>query len=140
MFLALKSLGDLKCRMDNLENTFHWGGTYLAFARRTKDLGNTYQSLLCLGDIILAMGDDESAHSIFCAVLQGSTEMDVHGRRADCFSRIGDILMRRGDLNGAMMNWKSARTLFRVSSQGRDLAEIDQRILASTAAENSVER
>ncbi|KAJ7150923.1 hypothetical protein C8R43DRAFT_1236125, partial [Mycena crocata] len=118
---CLEMLADLTHEMCNLQDTFHWAGTYLALMGANKDIVHTYQALRCLGDIILAQGDTETASNIFHAVLEGSTDMDIHRRRADCMLRIGDLVMMEGDLLGARKMWEDARLLFLRSSQMKDV-------------------
>jgi len=125
---CLEMLGDLRHGMSDLETTFHWAGTYLAVVRVYTDVVLTYQALRCLGDVLLAEGDSETALNIFYAVLKGATEMDVHRRRADCMIRIGDILMARGNAAEARKMWEDARPLFIRSAQMNDAASIDVRL------------
>ncbi|KAJ6572131.1 hypothetical protein B0H19DRAFT_1256041 [Mycena capillaripes] len=125
---CLEMFGDLKHGMCDLEATFHWAGTYLAVVRVYRDVVRTYQALRCLGDIFLAQGDTETALSVFYAVLEGVTEMDIHRTRADCMSRIGDILMAQGNKAEARRMWEDARPLFVRSSQMKDAASIDARL------------
>ncbi|KAJ7874473.1 hypothetical protein B0H14DRAFT_2717939 [Mycena olivaceomarginata] len=125
---SLGSLGDLSNGMSSVADTFYWAMTYLAFAKKTKALGHIYQALRYLGDIFLAEGDEQSALNIFQAVLSGSTEMDVHQRRADCMSRMGDIFLRCEETNRAKEVWDAARPLFVCSSQANDVAAIDAKL------------
>ncbi|KAJ6600258.1 hypothetical protein DFH09DRAFT_1355610 [Mycena vulgaris] len=126
--LSLEKLGELSNHLCQLERTFHWATTYFALSRKTKELGGTYQALRYLGDILLAQGDEQTAMNIFHAVLDASTEMDVHRRRADCMSRIGDILVRRGELEKAKDMWEAALPLFVRSSQAKDATAIESKL------------
>ncbi|KAJ7457808.1 hypothetical protein FB451DRAFT_1564132 [Mycena latifolia] len=128
VFLALESLGELSHGMCGLDETFRWATIYFAFARKTEDLGHTYQALRYLGDIFLVQGDEKMALSVFQAVLNACTEMDVHRRRADCMSRIGDIYVRRGDPTKANEMWQAARPLFVRSSRPLDVSSIDSKL------------
>lgn len=125
---CLEKLGDPTYGMFRLDDTSRWAGIYFAFARKTKNLGHTYQALRCLGDICLAQGDGDTALNIFLAVLEGSTEMEVHRLRADCMARIGDILMESGEPKEAVKMWEAARPLFLLSSQDKDAASMDTRL------------
>ncbi|KAJ7113836.1 hypothetical protein C8R44DRAFT_881413 [Mycena epipterygia] len=125
---CLEMLADLRHGMCDLEDTFRWAGRYLALVRVYKNLVPTYQALRCLGDIFLAQGDTETALNIFYAVLERSTEMDIHRRRADCMSRIGDIFIAQGNMAGARKMWEDARPLFLRSTQMKDVASIDARL------------
>ncbi|KAJ7154632.1 hypothetical protein C8R46DRAFT_1117936, partial [Mycena filopes] len=125
---CLEMLGDLKHGMTDLETTFHWAGTYLAMVCLYRDAVLTYQALRLLGDIFLVRGDAETALNVFYAVLEGTTEVDIHRRRAECMSRIGDIFMTRGDPSAARRMWEDARPLFVRSSQMKDAASMDIRL------------
>ncbi|KAJ7884698.1 hypothetical protein B0H13DRAFT_2666978 [Mycena leptocephala] len=128
MFLTLESLGELSHGMCGVEETLGWATTYFAFARKTQDLGHTYQALRYLGDTFLAQRDEETALSVFQAVLDGSTKMDVHRRRADCMSRIGEIFLCRGDVVRAKEMWEAARPLFVRSSRAKDVTAVDSKL------------
>jgi hypothetical protein len=128
VYLSLETLSDISNKLCGLEKTSHWATTYFALSRKTKDLVNTYQALKCLGDILLDQGDDETAMNVFQAVLDGSTEMDVHRRRADCMSRIGDISVRGGQPNKARDMWEAALPLFVRSSQAKDATAIERKL------------
>jgi hypothetical protein len=128
VYLSMANLGDLSNDLCGLEQTFRWAATYFAFSRKSKHLGHTYQALRYLGDILLAQGDEETAMSIFQAVLDASTEMDVHRRRADCMSRMGDILVHSGEPGKAKHMWEAAHPLFVRSSQANDAATIEVKL------------
>ncbi|KAJ7817671.1 hypothetical protein B0H14DRAFT_3741639 [Mycena olivaceomarginata] len=128
MFLTLESLGELSHGLCGVDETFGWATTYFAFARKTQDLGHTYQALRYLGDTFLAQGDEETALNVFQTVLDGSTKMDVHRRRADCMSRIGDILLCRDDLVRAKGMWETARPLFVRSSRAKDATTVESKL------------
>ncbi|KAJ6572121.1 hypothetical protein B0H19DRAFT_1132636 [Mycena capillaripes] len=125
---CLEMLGDVKHGICDLEATFHWAGVYLAAVRVYRDVAHTYQALRCLGDIFLAQGDKKTALNVFYAVLKGATKTDIHRRRADCMSRIGDILMAQGNEAEARRMWEDARPLFVRSSQLQDTTSIDARL------------
>ncbi|KAJ6567048.1 hypothetical protein B0H19DRAFT_717306 [Mycena capillaripes] len=127
-YISLQYLGDLSYGMCDVDETLRWAGIYFALARKSKAMGHTYQALRCLGDVLLAQGDETSALDVFRAVLVGSTEMDVHRRRADCLVRIADILGRTGDLETAREMWGSARPLFARSSQAKQVAAMTERL------------
>jgi tetratricopeptide (TPR) repeat protein len=128
VYRSLANLGELSNNLCGLEKTFQWVTTYFAFSRRNNHLGHTYQALRYLGDILLAQGDEQTAMNIFQAVLDASTEMDVHRRRADCMSRIGDIWVRRGEPENAKDMWEMALPLFVRSSQANDAAAIEMKL------------
>ncbi|KAJ6540569.1 hypothetical protein B0H19DRAFT_1077976 [Mycena capillaripes] len=116
------------------------GSDVFCVAKKTQDLGHKYQALRYLGDNFLAQKDEETALSVFQVVLDGSTEMDVHRRRADCMSRMGDIHLRRGELDRAKQLWETARPLFVRSSCAKDATLIGSKLaqLARNKIETSV--
>ncbi|KAJ7490880.1 hypothetical protein FB451DRAFT_1221318 [Mycena latifolia] len=128
-FMSLQYLADLTYGMYDVSETFQWAGIYFALARKSNELGHTYQALRCLGDIFLVEGDEEAALTVFRAVSAGSSEMDVHRRRADCMARMGDIWRRRGDVAKAKKMWEDARPLFIRSAQEKEVASIDERLV-----------
>ncbi|KAJ6556276.1 hypothetical protein B0H19DRAFT_1262362 [Mycena capillaripes] len=88
MFKCLEKLGDGISRLSDVDDAFHWTGTYFAFSRRTKNLWHTYQSLQYLAEILLEWGDKETSLSLFHTVLEGSKETGVHQRQMDCESHV----------------------------------------------------
>ncbi|KAJ7226242.1 hypothetical protein C8J57DRAFT_1252836 [Mycena rebaudengoi] len=87
------------------------------------------QAFRCLGQIFSAEGDDdETALSPFHVALDGFTFMDVHRWRADCMVRIADILNSHGEVMKAVGLWKSARPLFKRSSQMKDVTKLDEKL------------
>ncbi|KAJ7794302.1 hypothetical protein B0H14DRAFT_3159149 [Mycena olivaceomarginata] len=87
-----------------------------------------YQALQFLGDIFLSYNDEDTAVSLFTVALEGFTAMDVHRSRAECMLRLGDIHKRCNDLLGAVGHWKTARPLFKRSSQAKQIVQIDERL------------
>ncbi|KAJ7905949.1 hypothetical protein B0H13DRAFT_1881114 [Mycena leptocephala] len=78
-------------------------------------------TLQFLGDIFLSDNDENSASSLFMVALEGFTLMDVHQRRAECMTRLGDISKGHGDLPKAVDHWETARPLFERSSQTKQV-------------------
>ncbi|KAJ6464896.1 hypothetical protein C8R45DRAFT_1107130 [Mycena sanguinolenta] len=101
---------------------------YLAFVLKMKQKLGVYNALRGLGDMFLSNRDELTAESLFKIVLEAFTYMDVHRRRADCMSRLGDIAARRGDISGAKMWWRDARPLFERSLQGKDIMKMDTKL------------
>jgi hypothetical protein len=62
VYLSLVKLGNLTNNFCGLEKTFHWATTYFALSRRSTRLGYTCQALRCLGDILLAQGDQKNGN------------------------------------------------------------------------------
>ncbi|KAF7342912.1 NB-ARC domain-containing protein [Mycena sanguinolenta] len=128
MYICLAALGDPRHGVYRAHEGFRWAVVYCAFARKTKDMGETLNALRCIGDIYVAFGDDETALGLFQVALEAGTRMDVHRLRAECMVGIGDIMTRRGDLVQAREMWAGAHPLFLRSSQGKDAASVDKRL------------
>ncbi|KAJ7132498.1 hypothetical protein C8R44DRAFT_774121 [Mycena epipterygia] len=56
--------------------------------------------------------------------------MDIHSSRGGCMLRLGDIAEHKGDLVKAAAFWKAARPLFEQSSQTKDMAQIDTKLVS----------
>ncbi|KAJ7479275.1 hypothetical protein FB451DRAFT_1172390 [Mycena latifolia] len=125
--------------LERLANTTRWGVTdfdwsskwtvvYLAHSRNTYHKLDLHKALQFLGDIFLHNGDEETAHNLFVVALDGFTLMDVHRSRANCMIRLGDLAQRQGHLDDAVKLWHTARPLFELSLQAKDVAQIDARL------------
>lgn len=106
---------------------------FFSFVRQTGDFCATHQSLRRLGDVFLAQGDDVTALSLFQMALDGLTLLDVHRGRGDCLIRLGDIWTKRGFTSRGRGMWETARSLFEKSSQLRDVARCDERLVAKNS-------
>jgi hypothetical protein len=126
--LCLERLGDLSTGMNSIQTTLRWIGIFLGLTLKCKDKHRTVQALRCLGQILSAEGDDETALSLFTVALDGFTFMDIHRWRADCMVRIGDILNNHGEIMKAVELWKAARPLFERSSQMKDMVKLDAKL------------
>lgn len=93
MFKCLEILGDKRLHLSDLEGTFIWACTYFALARKSKNLWHTYQSFQQLGDIFAGWGDQDTALTLFCVVLEGSAEMGIDHRQKRCrvLEAVGNI-------------------------------------------------
>ncbi|KAJ6464930.1 hypothetical protein C8R45DRAFT_1174224 [Mycena sanguinolenta] len=109
-----------------------WAATsatvYLAFVLKMKQKLGVYNALCSLGDMFLSNGDELTAESLFTITLEAFTYMDVHRRRADCMSHLGDIAAQRGDILRAKMWWRDARPLFERSLQSKDIMKMDMKL------------
>ncbi|KAJ6565949.1 hypothetical protein DFH09DRAFT_1157339 [Mycena vulgaris] len=128
MFKCLDKLSDPRSWPDDAMDSFYWASTFLAMARKTKHLSNTYQSLQFLGDTFMKWGDPNTALAIFHVVLDGSRDMKVHHRQADCLSRIGDIFRARGNISEARKYWEDSHRLYTKSSLTGDIVLVDRRL------------
>jgi tetratricopeptide (TPR) repeat protein len=107
---------------------WRWPMVYLAHSKTTHERLPLNKSLCFLGDVFLAIGDEETAQTLFIVALDGFNYMDVHQGRADCMLRLGDIAKRRGDSVKATTFWNDARPLFERSMQAKDAARVDARL------------
>ncbi|KAJ7493526.1 hypothetical protein FB451DRAFT_1490663 [Mycena latifolia] len=129
---CLERLADVsRWRPTDFDWSSQWAVVYLGHAKITQAKLALHKALQFLGDMFLCIGDKETAHSIFIVALEGFTFMDVHRSRANCMIRLGDLEQHRGQLSKAVKFWRDARPLFELSSQTRDVAEIDARLSAA---------
>ena len=56
--------------------------------------------------------------------------MDVHQKQAECMLRLGDLAHTHGNTVAASIHWKTARPLFEQSSQTKEVARIDSKLVA----------
>ncbi|KAJ7259417.1 hypothetical protein C8J57DRAFT_1640206 [Mycena rebaudengoi] len=126
---CLEYLSDLSTGMTNIQTTLGWAGIFLALALKSRDKLSTMKAFRCLAQIFAAQGDDETALSLFTVSLDGLTFMDIHRWRADCMCRIAEI-ERKGEITNSIALWKAARPLFKRSSQTKDIARIDAKLVA----------
>ncbi|KAJ7265581.1 hypothetical protein C8J57DRAFT_1620523 [Mycena rebaudengoi] len=126
--LCVERLGDLSTGMNDIQTSLQWTGILLGFALKCNGKHKTMQAFRCLGQILSAQGDDETALTIFNLALDGFTFMDIHRWRADCMVRIADIVKNQGEVMKAVELWKAARPLFERSSQMKDITRIDAKL------------
>ncbi|KAJ7438966.1 hypothetical protein FB451DRAFT_1447494 [Mycena latifolia] len=110
----------------------NWTVVFLAYSLKLKRKLEIYKALQFLGDVYLADKDQQTAINLLTVALEGFTRMDVHRSRGECMLRLGDMSELHGDLPKAAELWKTARALFKRSSQAKQVANIDER-LARTA-------
>jgi tetratricopeptide (TPR) repeat protein len=123
---CLEKLGDPKCwNPRDIGWIFPWTVIFLCHGLKLQNKLAINKALRCLGDIFLVLGDKNTATTLFTIALEGFTHMDVHRGRGDCMLRLGDIAEEQGDLHRAVGFWMSARPLFEVSSQSKDVAYLD---------------
>jgi hypothetical protein len=134
MFVVLERLADLSSEMNNVQNTLRWAGIFLSLGLSVKNQLAIMKAFLCLAQISVAEGDDETALSLFNVALEGFTFMDVHRWRADCMVRIADIYGKRGEHLKSIELWKQARLLFERSSQSTSITRIDVRLAEASLA------
>ncbi|KAJ6616713.1 hypothetical protein B0H10DRAFT_1948876 [Mycena sp. CBHHK59/15] len=128
--LCLEALGDPNNGMGNLDSTFTWTVILLGVGLQGRNMLAIYRAFRCLGDTFSEQGDKDTALTLFETALEGFTAMEIHRGKADCLVRIGDIWKYRGHSETAETFWKAARPLFQRSSQGKDVAKVDDRLAA----------
>ncbi|KAJ7620506.1 hypothetical protein DFH06DRAFT_1306113 [Mycena polygramma] len=127
LFYCLERLGDIS-RWDSSSETSSWPTVFLAHSLKHKEKLSTHKALLFLGQIFHNQEDEDTAMNLFHIALEGFTQMDVHGSRAECMLHLGDIYKGRGDLQKAVELWDTARPLFERSSQEKQVKKIDERL------------
>ncbi|KAF8207499.1 hypothetical protein K438DRAFT_1755539 [Mycena galopus ATCC 62051] len=124
--------------LDQLANIRAWPASdwqykqpmiYLGHAYKTKYKLGLHKALLFLGDVFIVNEDEETAISLYQAALTGFTYMDIHQSRAQCMLRLGDLENKNGCTSEAIILWKEARPLFERSSQAKNMAQIDLRLV-----------
>ncbi|KAJ7889444.1 hypothetical protein B0H14DRAFT_2561645 [Mycena olivaceomarginata] len=139
LLLQYAQFGDIDVRMQSLEllaDLKNWGITaigwvsrwttvFLAHAFKCQNNLAVHKALSSVGHILLAMGDLNTAQSLFIVALEGFTWMDVHRSRAECMLHLGEISQQRGDFEEAISRFKTARPLFERSSQAKDVEHMD---------------
>ncbi|KAJ7493509.1 hypothetical protein FB451DRAFT_1360351 [Mycena latifolia] len=135
MFYCLERLADTsRWKATDFGWSSLWTMIYLVQATSAHAKLDLHKALQFLGDVFLHNGDEETAHSLFIVALEGFTYMDVHRSRANCMLRLGDLAQRRGQTFEAVELWRSARPLFELASQTKDVAQIDARLGAADQA------
>ncbi|KAJ7733123.1 hypothetical protein B0H16DRAFT_170788 [Mycena metata] len=134
---CLERLGD-----PNLWSTGAWSSTWtvvlLVQAFKLEQKLELYRALQFLGDLFLVQHDENTAVTLFSVALEGFTWMDVHRGRADCLLRLGDVCRRNRNLSKAVQLWTTARPLFERSSQTKRVADIDERLGATSEGDASL--
>jgi hypothetical protein len=103
-----------------------------------KDKLGVHKALLSLGDMFLALNDEDTATTLFIVALDGFTQMDVHRSRAECMLRLGDHAMEHDNVLKAVELWETARPLFDRSSQSKRVEHVDERLAG--VAQNVLEQ
>ncbi|KAJ7347561.1 hypothetical protein DFH08DRAFT_936977 [Mycena albidolilacea] len=104
-----------------------WPTVFLVHSLKSRQKLGIHQALQYIGDA-LAEDDEDTAISLFTAALEGFTDMDVHCSRAECMLRLGDICRQHNNCSKAIEHWTTARPLFKRSSQGKRVEDIDTRL------------
>ena len=81
-----------------------------------------------------------TAISLFTLALDAFTYMDVHCSRAECMLQLGNISKTNGDFDKAEEHWKLARPLFECASQQKNIALIDEKLLAIKSIHSDVHK
>ncbi|KAJ7705666.1 hypothetical protein B0H14DRAFT_3172948 [Mycena olivaceomarginata] len=111
-----------------------WPMMYLAYAYKSSDKLALHKALLFLGDVFVTSKDEAIATSLYIVALDGFTHMDVHRSRAQCMIRLGDLAEAQGSISKAIDLWQTAQPLFQQSSQAKEVAQIDARLVMAQNA------
>ncbi|KAJ7703338.1 hypothetical protein B0H14DRAFT_2647881 [Mycena olivaceomarginata] len=113
--------------LERLANLKNWGITAIGWVPQwtTVSLAYAFQALSSMGYILLALGDLNTAQSLFIVALEEFTWMDVHRSRAECMLHLGEISHQKGDFEEAISSFKAARPLFERSFQAKDVKHVD---------------
>jgi tetratricopeptide (TPR) repeat protein len=109
--------------------SYPWPVILLAHSIKFKQRLEFHKALQFLAVVFQAQRDQETATSLFTVALDGFTQMDVHRSRAECMVRLGDISKVNGDELKAAGLWDKARPLFEQSSQTKQLAELNSKLV-----------
>ncbi|KAJ6566742.1 hypothetical protein B0H19DRAFT_713516 [Mycena capillaripes] len=127
---CLERLADVDQGMYDIPTTLGWAGVYLGSALKTKNRLSIMKALRCLGQIVLAAGDETTASNLFQVALDGFTSMEVHSWMADCMVRLAEIHIRRGEILLAKQLLASARFLFGRCMQKQKVECVDAKLKA----------
>jgi tetratricopeptide (TPR) repeat protein len=111
-----------------------WPMMYLAYAYKSSDKLALHKALLFLGDVFVTSKNEAIATSLYIVALDGFTHMDVHRSRAQCMIRLGDLAEAQGSISKAIDLWQTAQPLFQQSSQAKEVAQIDARLVMAQNA------
>ncbi|KAJ7457763.1 hypothetical protein FB451DRAFT_1509051 [Mycena latifolia] len=123
---CLEGLADVSTAMDHVSH--NETVSFLVHSLKLRQKREIHKALQFLGDVYLAYGDQQTAMSLWVVALEGFTQMDVHHSRAECMLRLGELSKLQGDLVKAGELWRTARPLFKRSSQEKQLVDIDERL------------
>ncbi|KAF8171587.1 hypothetical protein K438DRAFT_192119 [Mycena galopus ATCC 62051] len=124
---CLSALGDPRHKMQGPWDTFRWAVVYLALGQKNSDPVATLNALRRIADICTA-DDHETALTLFHAVLETATEMDIHRLKAECMVGVGEIMVRSGHCGQANEMWTAAQSLLVRSSRMTDFAYVQDRL------------
>ncbi|KAJ7457771.1 hypothetical protein FB451DRAFT_1372421 [Mycena latifolia] len=125
---CLERLGDV-CLWPTIDHvSYNATVSFLVHSLKLAKKLETHKALQLVGDVFLAHGDQQTAMSLWVVALAGFTQMDIHCSRAECMLRLGDLSKLQGDVMKAGALWKTAHPLFERSSQGKQMADIEERL------------
>ncbi|KAJ7900897.1 hypothetical protein B0H13DRAFT_1883201 [Mycena leptocephala] len=131
----VRCLGDVS-RWHHIDWPQSWTVLFLVHGLSLKNKLAVYKALQFLADRFLAERDQVTATNLYNVALDAFTQMDVHRSRAECMLSLGDITKGNGNPEKAEELWKTARPLFELSSQMKNVVLVDER-LSQNAQEKS---
>jgi tetratricopeptide (TPR) repeat protein len=117
--------------------SLHWTATFLVYSYKLKQRLELHKALQFFGNVFQTQGDLDTAISLFTVALDGFTQMDVHRSRGECMVQLGDISEMNGEDLMALEQWETARPLLERSSQSKQLAHLDAKIIRIRDASQS---
>lgn len=124
---CLERLGNIR-RWDISRPSPTWTAVFLVHSFKFNEKLGVYKAFQFLGDVFLVSDDEDTATSLYTVALEAFTQMDIHRSRAECMLRLGDIAANHSQLLTAVELWENARALFKRSSQGKQVADVDKRL------------
>lgn len=138
-FLCLEVLADHTRGLSDLEGTQRWACVYLAAALQSKSQLSILNALRCLGTVVAAQRDDETALRAFQVALDGFSDRDVHMGRGNCMAEMAEIFARRGDNPRAKELWGASREVLKrsgLSGQATSVVRVDPALVALRKTNN----
>ncbi|KAF8190682.1 hypothetical protein K438DRAFT_1763130 [Mycena galopus ATCC 62051] len=111
------------------DSQYKWPVLYMGHAYRSKQKLALHKALLFLGDTFIFDNIEDTATNLYQVALEGFTRMDVHHSRAHCMLRLGDLANKQRHTSDAISLWRAAQPLFEQSSQAKDVARIESRLM-----------
>ncbi|KAJ7743778.1 hypothetical protein B0H16DRAFT_1889783 [Mycena metata] len=125
---CLEKLADLGFDVHSLQTRLNWAVVALISGKKSGNAVTVHHALRCLGDIFSDEGNPSSALALLDLALEGFTSMDIHQRRAECMTRMGDIFQQQNELSKAADMWTTAIQLFTLSSQTSEIQMVREKL------------
>lgn len=130
---CLERLADSSTGLNDMWDTLRWAVIFFVLSLKGKEKLATTKALCYLGNIYIAMNDQETAMSLFRVALDAFEFMDINHWRAHCMVNIADILWCQGEVTESIGLWKAARPLLERSLQTKEVMRVDEKLQLSHA-------